>query len=175
MCDPVTATLVAVSAGQQVMSHVATNEMAEAQTRAINEGLRLQQEQEADAAGAEQSERAREARRERSRALVAAAEAGIGGEAVLSQLRDSVFQAGFDIARTESNKDRNIDAARRRAQTQVDSIQTSSLLDLGLGIGSSVAQGVLAGRGAKRTTRTRTPTAKANPSRLSSIAADHGY
>ena len=77
MCIPAVAAAALVAAGTQAVSVIASNQMAKATNRALNQQNTARKKEIDQAATAEINERLREMRREQARIVVAAGESGL--------------------------------------------------------------------------------------------------
>jgi hypothetical protein len=115
MCEPVSITagvLAVLAAGTAVYS-------ANQQKHAMEDSLKLQQEQTDEAASAQTDDRLKAAREQRAMARAASAESGASGNSMDAVLNDIMMQSGRDVTRIEKNREngqlQNTQQARSRS------------------------------------------------------------
>lgn len=150
MCDPITATVVALSVVSTASSIVAETRAAKRQEAAIREQLAVSEQEINDKASGEINERLREARREQARIKVAAGEAGLQlGGSIDLLLQDSMMQAGLANARTLNNSSRELANVRAEANSMMSRVEKPTVLGAGLRIATAGLQGYSSGTSLK--------------------------
>ena len=137
MCDPVTATVLAVTTA--AVGQIGAYKSGKAQAAALAYQSQVQADEISRAAGNELTERARAARRERAAARAAGSEAGInlGSGSFIAALQNSAMNQINDqglIIQNERNQQRARVAQTRSLASQ---IQVPSGLSAALAIGSA--------------------------------------
>lgn len=121
MCEPVTvATLMVAS---QAAQEVGKRQIAARQFGANAAQRSAQNEEIANAASTKAGERVKQSRAEQARLLVAAGEAGVGGNSVSAVIGDAGAQADFDVANIGQDayfQDRASEARFLSANASVD-------------------------------------------------------
>lgn len=135
MCLPAVAAAALIAAGTQAVGIVASNQMAKAQNRALQQQNDLRKTEIDKAATAEINARLREMRREQSRIMVAAGEAGLSLQSgsVETLLMDSLMQA--ELANDVSLANRESRKLASDAETQSRMQAKTTWLGAGLRIG----------------------------------------
>lgn len=166
MCDPITATAVATAAlsvGQAVATHVGTNQAYHANEKAANYNYAndlttLEQKRvELDQNRSENAfDTAIATAKEQGRIAASASDQGLGAVSIVGALNAGMFGIGRN-AEVEDINDSNArlqlaqerTGADIRRQSQINSKPRSSALQLALGVGQGIMDGVNAGAGAK--------------------------
>ena len=135
MCDPVTATVLAVTSS--ALGANSQRSTARRQLRSNATQREQQQEQLQAQASVKAGERVKQARAEQARLRVAGGEAGISGLSFEAQLMDSTFQTDQDLALIEQNLAFADQASDTRFQSANNSVNNPSGLSTGLAIAGS--------------------------------------
>ena len=146
MCDPVTATITALSVASSAVGVAGQRSAAKAQFQANAAAREAQNEEIAAAASTRAGERVKQARAERASLRVAAGEAGIAGSSFEALLADSVLQEDMDlglIGQDASFQDR---ASETRFLSANAAVRNPSALESGLMIAGAGVRGFDAGR-----------------------------
>jgi hypothetical protein len=114
MCEPTTITLIAMAA----LSATAAVYQANEQRHAVEDQLKVQQEQTNEAASAATEDRMRAAREQRAAARAASAEAGVTGNSADAVISDIQMQSGRDVSRIEKNRQNGIAETSQQARSQ---------------------------------------------------------
>ena len=145
MCDPVTATVTALSIGSAAVGQIGAREAADA---ARDQALvqRRQQAEEINAqAEAQLGSRVAEGRRARARMLVAGGEAGIGGQSFEMQIANSLGIQNQDAALIAQNSRFQDRASQSNYASIVAQNSGPTLLESGLAIAGAGVQGYSSG------------------------------
>lgn len=147
MCLPAVAAAALIAAGTQAVGIVASNQMAKAQNRALQQQNDLRKKEIDKAATAEINARLREMRREQSRIMVAAGEAGLSLQSgsVETLLLDSIQQA--ELANDVSLANRESRKLASDAETQSRMQAKTTLLGAGLRIGLAAGGAAMGAQG----------------------------
>lgn len=144
MCEPVTmATLAVASAGMQ---EYGKRQAAAAQFGANAAQRSAQNEEIAAKAGAKAGERVKQSYAEQSRLLVAAGEAGVGGQSVAAVIGDAAAQADFDVATIGKNAEFEDRASQARFLSANASVDNPTFLSSALNIASAGVSGYATGK-----------------------------
>ncbi len=114
MCEPTTITLIAMAA----LSATAAVYQANEQRHAVEDQLKVQQEQTNEAASAATEDRMRAAREQRAAARAASAESGVSGNSADAVLNDIQMQSGRDVSRIEKNRENGIAENSQQARAR---------------------------------------------------------
>jgi len=114
MCEPTTITLIAMAA----LSATAAVYQANVQRHAVEDQLKVQQEQTNEAASAATEDRIRAAREQRAAARAASAESGVTGNSIDAVLSDIQMQSGRDVSRIEKNRENGIAETSQQAKAR---------------------------------------------------------
>jgi len=160
MCDPVTATTLAVvsavtsvvSTGAEIAAQAHT---AKAQAKAINSQLAVTQEESRRAASAELFDQMRATHREEARIRAASGEAGldIGSASIEGLLADSAMQNSLQGSRTLANMESRNKASMAETVSELSRVQKPTALGAGLQLGTAALNGWAGIQRAKLTTQ----------------------
>lgn len=141
MCDPVTATLVAVAVVGTGSQMIAQAKMAKAQNKAIKNQLAVNNEEARQEATGELFDQMRATRREQSRIRAAAGEAGLSTTSgnIEALLNDSAMQGGLQGARTLANQESRTRANVAEATSMYSQVEKPTALGAGLQIAAAGA------------------------------------
>lgn len=142
MCDPVTATLLALSLGSTAVGTVGQIQSGKAQARAINQQNEIAAEEIATAAGVEMTERARAARRERGSLRAAGSAAGINLDtsgSFIAALQSATMNQGIDSGLVVYNERTRQRARQAEARSAMSRVYIPSALEAALTIGGRAA------------------------------------
>lgn len=137
MCDPITATVLAVATtAASVVSQVKT---ANAQEKALRNQMAVASEENRQVASAELFDQARAARIEKGRVLTAAGEAGLGinSGSIQSLLTDIAMQKTLQGDRTIANMESRQAQNNAEAESAMSNISKPTVLGAGLQIASA--------------------------------------
>ena len=144
MCEPVTiATLMVASAAAQ---EVGKRQVAKKQFAANAAQRSAQNEEIANAASTKAGERVKQARAEQSRLLVAAGEAGVGGNSVAAVIGDAGAQADFDVANIGQDAYFQDRASEARFLSANASVDNPTAFSTGLNLVSAGISGYATGK-----------------------------
>lgn len=146
MCDPVTATVAALSVATTGVSLYAQHESAKAQSDLMQSQADTQREEAKDAAEEELGQRVRAARESRARARVAAGESGAQGASFAAQINQSLSDQNADAAIVAKNALSQQRAINDNLNVAESKIKRVSALEAGLQIANSGVQGISAGK-----------------------------
>jgi hypothetical protein len=133
------AAMAVLGAIQTALPIISGQKRASEQGQAINAQLATQEAQINAQAGEKMGQQARSAWAARSRAMVAAGEAGVTGNSVQAQLRDTLFQQGQNDAEIAYNAQQSKDTALGNAKGEAAGLTSASNLSGGiLAIGSGI-------------------------------------
>lgn len=141
MCDPVTATLVAVSVITTGAQMVGQAKMAKAQNKAIKNQLAVTNEEARQEATGELFEQMRASRREQGRIRAAAGEAGLSlsSGSIEALLSDSQMQGEFKNDVTLANQESRTRANVAEATSMYSQVEAPSALGIGLNMAAAGA------------------------------------
>lgn len=143
MCDPVT--MMAVSATTKGLQIWGQRQMTKSQFGALAAQREAQNEEIAGKAGREIGERVKQGRAERARMLVAAGEAGVGGQSFAASMMDIAFQQDQDVAARGKDADYQQRASEAQYQSNLASIRNPGFLENTLQIAKAGAGGYVTG------------------------------
>jgi hypothetical protein len=141
MCDPITATTVALAVATTVSSGVAQVKAAKAQTKAIRDQKEVVAEETRQAASGELFDQMRASRREQARIRTAAGEAGLSlaSSSIDALLNDSAMQGELQGARSIANMESRHAANAAEAGSMLSRIQKPTALGIGLNTATAAA------------------------------------
>lgn len=143
MCEPMTMAAIMVAA--EGVKQYGTREAAKTQFAANATQRERQNEEIRAASNAKAGERVKKLHAEQARLLVAAGEAGVGGNSFTAQLQDAAFQSDMDVAMIGKDaqfQDRASESRFLSANAQVDN---PSLLQNVAGLAMAGVSGYAAG------------------------------
>ena len=138
MCNPAAA-LLAIQAGQSVVSYVSQKAEAKGQEALIDLKANTETNHAVEEAGVETTLNLQELRRSRATSEALAEAGGIAGNSVYAQDSALVFQSGQKQEITTTRLKNNLEAIEANRASNKTSIKRPSLLSTGLQIGSSIA------------------------------------
>lgn len=141
MCDPVTATLVGVAVIGSAMQSVTQIKAANAQQKAINNQLAVNQKEAKDQASSQMFHDLRASNREQARVRAAAGEAGLSTTSgnIDALLNDSQMQLGFKNSTSIANMESRQAANEAEATSMMSRVQKPTALGVGLNMAVSGA------------------------------------
>lgn len=145
MCTGIETALAIASAVSAATSTYAQMEQAGAQKRLLDDQRQAQAEEIAAKRDQTIGERVAAARREASRRLVAAGEAGVGGQSVAADLMNTLGRANKDAAVTNKQAAFEDRASQTEYASELARIQKPTVLDAGLQIAGGYQSGYAAG------------------------------
>jgi len=146
MCDPVTATVTALSIATAGVGIYSQNESAKAQSEMIQRQADSEREESLDSAEEEIGSRIREARERRARARVAAGESGAQGASYAAMVNQSINDQQADTALVQKNSLNQQRAINDRVEVAESQIKRVSGLEAGLKIANAGVSGLSAGK-----------------------------
>ena len=144
MCDPVTATVLAIATTG--VSIYAQNEAADAQRDAINAQAESERREALESAEEELGQRVRAACEQRARMRVAAGEAGALGQSFAASINQSLQDQDNDAALVAKNVAFSQRAADDRRNTELSQVRHVSSVEAGLAIATAGVGGVRTGK-----------------------------
>ncbi len=144
MCEPVTLATLAVAS--TAMSEVGKRQAAAAQFGANAAQRKAQNEEIAAKAGQKAGERVKQAQAEQARLLVAAGEAGVGGQSTALAIADPGVQADFDVADIGANAAFEDRASEARFLSANASVDNPTALSTGLALVTAGVSGYATGK-----------------------------
>jgi hypothetical protein len=141
MCDPVTATLVAVAVVSSATQSISAVKAANAQQKAINNQLAVNQKEARDQATTELFQQMRDTRREQARIRAAAGEAGLSTTSgnIDALLNDSAMQGELKTDVSMANLESRQQANEAEATSMMSRVQKPTALGVGLNMAISGA------------------------------------
>lgn len=141
MCDPLSATILAVASTAATI--YSANRAADAQEAAIRDQLSMLEAESVTTETADVNEHLRAMRKEQARIRVAAGEAGLqlGSGSIETLLKDSMMQTSLAASNTRLNAERDRRAARAEANRGLSGIQKDTFLGAGLKLASAGVSG----------------------------------
>lgn len=140
MCEPTTIALVTMA----VISAATAAYSANQQKHAVENQLKVKQQQQDAATQAQTLDRMKAAREQRAAARAASAEAGVSGNSAQAVLHDIQMQAGTDVSRIQKNGINADNASALQAKSSYSEINGS--LAQSLAASASTAAGAYASR-----------------------------
>jgi hypothetical protein len=137
MCEPASITMgvmAVLSAGVAVYN-------ANEQKHALEDQMKLQQEQTDQGAQAQTNDRLKQAREQRAAARAASAETGASGNSADAILTDLLMQSGRDVSRIEKNRENGQLANQQQARNASAQINGQLVSGLAGSVGSGIEAG----------------------------------